>query len=107
MILTAEAELKLYALTGDKTKLDAAAKLAELYGEAVKDKEITFSLLGQMLREYSSDREGAKSAMQVSQVADEAGIRFQFLLAAQNQAVIEQNQKIIDLLERILRKPGR
>ena len=49
-------------------------------------------------------KEGARGAAQVSQAADEASVKFQLFLVAQNQALIQQNDRIINLLEQLVRK---
>jgi hypothetical protein len=106
LIKTAEAGAKLYVLAPDSNKDQAAAttKLAELYAKAVKSPRVMSLLLGEALSDFYDLKQGARGAAQVSQAADEAGIKFQSLALAQNQTIIEQNQRIIGLLEQLVRK---
>jgi nitrogen-specific signal transduction histidine kinase len=98
-VIGLEMEARLYALAPEqnKDKADAANKLTELYSQIARNPIASRHLVSSMLRDYTSVREGARGAAQVSQVADEAGIKFQML-------VIAQNQRIIELLEQIARK---
>jgi hypothetical protein len=106
LIKTAEAEAKLYVLApeSNKDKAGATTKLAELYAKAVKSPQVMSFLVGEALSEFYDLKQGARGAAQVSQAADEAGIKFQSLTLAQNQTIIEQNQRIISLLEQLVRK---
>jgi len=107
-ILRADLDLKTSSMIGDSKKvIDAASVLGGLYSKAVNDSETTNWLLTSLFTEYAGDRSGARSAPQVSQVADEANVKFQMLIAAQNQVLIEQNKRIITLLEAIAKKPSR
>jgi hypothetical protein len=102
----AEMEVKLYTLDPDKNKdkADSATKLANLYASLAQHPNAMRVWVGMMMKEYSSLREGAQSAAQVSQAANEAGIKFQLLMTAQNQLIIEQNKRIIELLDQIAKK---
>jgi len=108
-LISAELDAKLYALTPDaykdnKDKISAAERIAAIYARIADNPRLTSFLLGKTLREYMQIREGARSAMQVSQAVDEASMQFQLLLSAQNQTLIEQNKRIIALLEQIAKK---
>jgi hypothetical protein len=98
-ITNAEATLRLCALDSANAacKEDGARKLAELYSEALKKPDTSRFVIARILTEYQNSREDARSAPQVSQVADEASIKMQFL-------VIAQNQRIIELLEQLVKK---
>jgi hypothetical protein len=106
-IIKTEVETKLYALSPDDHKdlNQSSSKLAELYKQAALDAATTQYLLGAAMSDYHGGRERAQSAPQVSQIANETATRVGFLIAAQNSALIEQNKKIIELLERIAKKP--
>ena len=49
-------------------------------------------------------RRFAKSAAQVSQAADETALRLSILNSAQQARIVEQNDRIIQLLEQLLKK---
>lgn len=53
-----------------------------------------------VMRTYYAGRSDAKSAAQASQLADEASLRLRFV-------EIHQNQRIIELLEQVAKKPSR
>jgi len=98
-LITAETEAQLYALAPDenKDKSGATRKVAEAYAKIAQRPTASHLLLSTILSDYSSSRFRAQSAMQVSQSADEAGVKLQML-------IIAQNQRIIELLEQIARK---
>jgi hypothetical protein len=98
-LITAETEAKLYALAPEenKDKSGATRKVAEVYARIAQRPTASQLLLSTILSDYSSDRYRAQSAMQVSQTADEASVKLQMLMIA-------QNQRIIELLEQIARK---
>ena len=106
LIKTAEVETKLYvsAPESNKDKAGATSRLAALYARAAKNPQVTNFLVGEALSDFYNLKEGARGAAQVSQAADEAGIKFQSLTVAQNQTLIEQNLRIINLLEQLVRK---
>lgn len=108
-ILKTEMEAKVYAIAPDnnKDKSDAASKLAALYRKATSLPGVGDYLASGIWSEFTSNRFQANSAPQVSQVANEASVKFQFLLAAQNQVLIDQNKRIIELLEAIAKRPAR
>lgn len=58
----------------------------------------------QVMSAFYSGKAGARGAMQVSQTADEQQIRLSLLRAAQEARIIEQNDRIIQLLEQIAKK---
>jgi hypothetical protein len=74
-----------------------SAELAELYNKAAKSSDNIKVLIARAISSYSEMKEGAKSAMQVSQAADEASVKMQMIIMA-------QNQRIIELLEQIAKK---
>src|SRR5436190_20588151 len=105
-IIEAEMAAKLYALDpeGQKDKIRAHDRLAALYREAATDPANTEELVARIYGEYQTNQNLVKSAAQGSQVASEASVRFQLLLAAQNEVLIQQNKRVIELLERIANK---
>lgn len=106
LIKTAEVETKLFvsAPESNKDKAGATTRLAALYARAAKNPQVTNFLVGEALSDFYNLKEGARGAAQVSQAADEAGIKFQSLTVAQNQTIIEQNLRIINLLEQLVKK---
>src|SRR2546429_537491 len=92
-----QAELNTLVPTVDKDKATANSKLAALYAKAAKSPALSQVLAGMALDKYESAREEAKGAVQVSQAADEAGIKFQLI-------IMGQNQRIIELLEQLVKK---
>lgn len=105
-IKMAELQTRSYALSPDSNKENAGAtdRLAELYSKAVRSPGVMRLLVGEALSDYYEIKEHARGAAQVSQAADEANMRFQPLMLSQNQTIIEQNQRIIALLEQLVRK---
>ncbi len=51
-------------------------------------------LFAKILSDYQKNRAGAKSTMQVSQAADESSAKMQMVLMLQNQRIIELLEKI-------------
>lgn len=84
--------------TENSRLLDVALK------EVAKSDKDSLILSASLLREYLSRRSDAKSAAQISQIADEASVEYQALLAAQNAEVISQNREMISLLQKLLAK---
>jgi hypothetical protein len=105
-IFTTKMGTQLYALAPEsaKDKAGAANTLAELYAKAVKRPPVMKSLLGETLSDFLELKQGARGAAQVSQAADEASVKFQLFRIAQNQTLIQQNDRIIELLEQLVRK---
>ena len=56
------------------------------------------------MQRFYGAKGAARSAAQVSQAADEQQIRLALLRAAQDARLIEQNDRIIQLLEQIAKK---
>ena len=76
------------------------------YGQAVTTPELARAAIGQLLNDYYSLRNQAQTAEQATQAVSEAMLRFMVLQTAQNQILVQQNQqllqqqaRIIDLLE--------
>ncbi len=105
-ILHAELSAKLYAMDpdGQKDKAQAPNKLAELYRKAALDPTATEGVIANIYNEFQENKNAVRSAPQGSQNANESSVRFQFLLAAQNEVLIQQNKRIIELLELIAKK---
>jgi hypothetical protein len=105
-VKTLEAKAMLYALDpdGNKDSAGAAEELAGAYQKALSYAGSGANFAGEIYAEFLASKAAANSAPQVSQVANEASVKLQFLLAAQNQVLIDQNKKIIDLLGQIARK---
>jgi hypothetical protein len=64
-------------------------KLVQLYKDAAKSPRLMRHVLAYHLSEYARLRDKAQSAMQVSQVADEATIKMLAILSAQNVVLLE------------------
>lgn len=104
-IISLELEVKLHVMapTPERARANPSAKLAQLYKEAAASPRLTRHLLGQRIETYLKNQNSARSAPQASQVANEASVELLHLLAAQNAAIIEQNARMIVLLERLTR----
>lgn len=76
---------------------DPAADVARLYSDLVRDVNLSKAVAAYAVSSFAGLRAGASSAMQVSQAADEAGVKMQLILIA-------QNQRIIELLEQLVKK---
>lgn len=72
-------------------------RLALTYGRAAANNEAILLLFADAIEKFDSSRANTKSAMQVSQIADEQNVDLIRLL-------VLQNQRIIQLLEQILKK---
>lgn len=105
-LMQTELEVALYAVDqkGHPELKDSSEKLVALYRRAVNDPKLAEIATGRILWEYSRNRQMADSAVQVSQVVDETTIKFQLLISAQNQLIIEQNAKMITLLQQLASK---
>jgi predicted signal transduction protein with EAL and GGDEF domain len=102
-ILAADIEAGLYH-GGDRTKSGATSKMAGAYARAGKDTAMQPALLADALDKFYAIKDGAKGAVQVSQAADEARLQMDSLLVMQNRRIIEQNDRMIVLLEQIAKK---
>jgi hypothetical protein len=98
-IKTTEAESALYTIDPDKykDKAYAPARLAQLYQQAIDRPYVLQALAGEVYAEFIANKSGARGAAQVSQLADEAGMKIQMV-------IIAQNQRIIELLEQLVQK---
>lgn len=83
--------------TGYPEYAGASKKVQELYQKAVANPELMDALILSVAMRFAELKESAKSAPQVSQVAEETSVRLQFIL-------IQQNARIIKLLEQLSRK---
>jgi hypothetical protein len=72
------------------------------YGQAVTDPTLARLAIGQLLSNYYSLRNQAQTAEQVTQAVGEASLRFQVLHSAQNQVLIQQNQQLLNQNARII-----
>jgi len=98
--MEAETMLRLCSMVPDNEKCkgrNPAAEMSDLYAQAAKNPELTRKLVSLALNSYSELKEGARSAAQVSQAADESSVKMQLI-------VIAQNQRIIELLEQLVKK---
>lgn len=77
--------------------VDPRKDLMELQSSCIKDSECSSMLIADAIANYESLRFGARSAVQVSQAADEYGVKMQLIL-------LSQNQRIIELLEQLVKK---
>lgn len=90
-----------------------ADNLLLTYGQAVTTPELARAAIGQLLDDYYQLRNQAQTADQATQAVSEAMLRFMVLQTAQNQILVQQNQqllqqqsRIIDLLEGQNRRSG-
>ena len=81
------------------------------YGQAVTNPTLARAALGQLLSGYYVMRNQAQSPEQASQAVNEAALRFAVFAAAQNEVIVQQNQqlllqnqKIINLLQAMVPK---
>lgn len=98
----AELALEVGAYSGTSKAPDAVA-LAKGYLEIAANPQETIDVLARAASFYSS-KANAKGAGQVSQLADEQQLRLSLLRAAHEARLIQQNERIIQLLERISKK---
>jgi len=82
----------------------STSKLNDIYYFAVKNPEFAQLLIRYNLSSFLVNKTAAKSAVQVSQSADEVSVRIETLQCIQNQEIISQNKQIIDLLTKIANK---
>lgn len=79
---------------------DTSQELATLYAQALKSPRVIRAIAAQAVFKYQQleNQSGNKSAMQISQIVDQQNAKLIPLL-------IFQNQRIIELLEQIAKKP--
>lgn len=90
-------DTKAYALNPDADKINSVAekfkngplRLSQTYGKVVRDQPAFHSVLAREIANYYGGKYGAKSAVQASQIADQSAAEMTFLIAAQNQRIIE------------------
>lgn len=73
----------------DEKAVNAPEQLVNIYYEATQDPELTKIVCKHILDTYHSMHGSAKSAAQVSQIADEAKIKFNLLQIMQNTYLIK------------------
>lgn len=78
--------------------LNAKSELASIYDRVAKSPRLIRYLAAQAVNNYQKVQNAAKSAPQASQIADQQNARLMPLL-------VIQNQRIIELLEALLKKP--
>lgn len=98
-LVKTELEADAYALdpAQNRDKSNASNKVQAMYARAVKDPALLDVVISGIARDFLSGKEGARSAPQVSQVADQTSVRLQFI-------IIQQNARIIALLEQMARQ---
>ena len=79
-----------------------ADSLLLAYGQAVTDPQLARAALSQLLDSYYKLRNQAQTADQAIQAISEASLRFQVLQSAQNQVLIQQNQQILNQNARLI-----
>lgn len=72
------------------------------YGQAATDPTLARLAIGQLLSNYYALRNQAQTAEQATQAVSEASLRFQVLQSAQNQVLIQQNQQLLNQNARII-----
>lgn len=73
----------------DEKVINAPEQLANIYYEAAQDPELTKIVCKHILDKYHSMHGSAKSAAQVSQISDEARVKFNLLQTMQNAYIIK------------------
>lgn len=81
-----------------------AVDLGDLYAWTAENSRVARFWVAEEVGEFVSSKILARSAAQVSQLADEVGVRLQALQTMQNLRLIQQNDRIIALLEVLARK---
>ncbi len=94
-IIGARAKLQSCVLTSSARVCQS--DLANLYRQAVSSPKVMSLLIETEIADYASSSSSARSAPQASQAADEASVNLQILILA-------QNQRIIELLEQLVKK---
>lgn len=79
-------------------------KIVEGYEMAASNHEVSNQVLARGLMNFYMSKSGVKSAVQISQAADETQVRIGALQVQQNARIIEQNDRIIQLLEKLVDK---
>jgi hypothetical protein len=102
-LLEGDVKAKIYAMDpdGNPKAEDGATEITDVYLRAARDSELAYKLIAFNLREYYTLQVAAKSAAQASQAVDESSLRLLVLQSTQNQVLIEQNKRIIQLLTEI------
>ena len=78
--------------------------LAPALSEIASDKTESANFSASELRQYFAGHADARSAAQISQIANEANVELNSLIVVQNSQLIDQNKKVIALLEKIAAK---
>ncbi|MBI2528186.1 MAG: hypothetical protein HYV93_19680 [Candidatus Rokubacteria bacterium] len=100
-VLSAEASQAFLAAAPDQNPKEARQAIFDViavYGEGVATPEGVKGLTAKALNKLWATRVGARSAAQVSQLTDETQIQFALIQ-------IQQNQRIIGLLEELVKRP--
>lgn len=84
----------------------AGEKMAQGYFESATSSNSSRQLVADELLSFHTSKAASASAAQVSQLADDASLHLQALQIAQSQKLIEQNDRIIALLEQQSKKPA-
>ncbi len=95
MIVATQVEVKIEGKTRQSAvdpKPMATAKLQDLYSQAVRYPNLMKVLLARLQLDYVLNQANARSAPQASQVANEGTVDLLFIIAAQNQRLIELAQ---------------
>ena len=79
-----------------------ADNLLLTYGQAVTSPELVRVAVGQLLTDYYQLRNQAQTADQATQAVSEAMLRFMVLQTAQNQILVQQNQQLLQQQARII-----
>lgn len=95
--MTARLGIKLCSLVPDDEKCkDINEEYRSALSAILKSEAAMNSVLIRLAKEYEATRGGARSAPQVSQVADEFNTDMLRIIAAQNQAIIELLTKLVN-----------
>ncbi|HEX8211946.1 MAG TPA: hypothetical protein VF584_17350 [Longimicrobium sp.] len=91
----------------DNGRAAAASALGLAYAELAADSAASKLFVGVTVAGYVDQRDRAQSAVQVSQLADEAILRLAAIEAAQRTIIVQQNARIIELLGQLVRQQPR
>jgi hypothetical protein len=83
---------------------EMSMQLGPALSEIANDESESLAFTSSNLRTFLRGKSDARSAAQVSQIADEVNVEQNALLVAQNAQIIEQNKKMLAILEKIANK---
>lgn len=105
----ADAQIQYAAEVGDGNYTGAIAGkdapyLLAAYRKMTQSSTVIDANVGGIMLDYYRNKNNAESAAQASQVIGESAFKLSLIQTAQNQQLIDQNNKIIDLLTKLVNK---